>query len=33
MHQDGHLADHGYGERDISALFILKKKLLERGEA
>jgi hypothetical protein len=25
--------DQGYGERDISALFTLKKKLFERGEA
>jgi hypothetical protein len=33
MHQDGQLADHGYGERDISALFILKEKLFGRGEA
>jgi len=33
MHQDGHLADHGYGERELSALFTSKKKLFERGEA
>ena len=27
------LTDQGYGGRDISVLFTLKKKLFERGEA
>ena len=27
------LTDQGYGERDISALFTLMKRLFERGEA